>query len=132
LLLLALSACTLQRAEILGPTPLSYGDAAFIVPHGDEYFWIAPPAAGPHSVLPASMQLPKSGVWVREGWLMVEFQCFTPSDRPVLNDPIIPETNDQKPVFIHAGHHYELRCSPTKVGDIVLDDQAAPAAGPAG
>ena len=127
LLPLALCGCAIQRAEILGSSPLSYSDASFIIPHGDEYFWIAPPAAGPHSVTPASMQMPKAGVLVREGWLMVEFQCFTPSDRPAVKDPILPETDDQKPVYIHAGHRYELRCSPTKVGDIVLEEQPAPA-----
>ena len=123
LLPLALTACSIQRAEILGPSPLSYPDTSFIVPHGDEYFWIAPPAAGPHTPAPAAMQLPKAGVWVREGWLDVEFQCFTPSDRPAVQDPILPETDDHKPVYIHAGHHYELRCSPSRIGDIVLDDQ---------
>jgi hypothetical protein len=123
LLGLTLTACAAQRAEILGPSPLSYGDTSFIVPYEDEYFWIAPPAAGPHSVAPAAMQLPKAGVWVREGWLLVEFQCFTPSDRPEVKDPILPESDDQKPVFIHAGHHYLLRCSPSKIGEIQLTDQ---------
>jgi hypothetical protein len=132
LLPLALSACAIQRAEILGPTPLSYGDASFLAPLDDEYFWIAPLAAGRHTPAPAAMQLPKAGVWVREGWLMVEFQCFTPSDRPEVKDPILPETDDQKPVFIHAGHRYELRCSPTKVGDIVLADQDDRTADPGG
>jgi hypothetical protein len=127
LLPLMLGACAIQRAEILGPSPLSYTDTSLIVPYEDEYFWIAPPAAGPHTPAPAAMQLPKDGVWVREGWMMVEFQCFTPVDRPVVKDPIIPESEDQKPVFIHAGHRYELRCSPTKVGDIVLSDQDPPA-----
>lgn len=130
LLPLFLAACAIQRAEILGPSPLSYSDTSFIAPFEDEYFWIAPPAAGRHSVAPAAMQLPKAGVWVREGWLMVEFQCFTPSDRPEVKDPILPETDDQKPVYIHAGHHYQLRCSPTKVGDIVLSEQEDPGARP--
>jgi len=130
LLPLALGACAIQRAEILGPSPLSYDDASFLVPYGDEYFWIAPPASGPHGVAPAAMQLPKAGVWLREGWLLVEFQCFTPSDRPAVRDPILPETDDQKPVYIHAGHHYVLRCSPSKIGDIILEEQGA--AGPAG
>src|SRR5437868_3741660 len=102
--MLALAGCAIQRAEILGPSPLDYADASFLVPNEDEYFWIAPPVSGPHGVAPASMQLPKDGLWVREGWLIVEFQCFTPSDRPAVNDPILPETDDQKPVFIHAGH----------------------------
>jgi hypothetical protein len=132
LLPLALGACAAQRAEILGPSPLHYADASFLIPHDDEYFWIAPPAAGPHSVAPAAIQLPKAGVWVREGWLLVEFQCFTPSDRPAVRDPILPDTDDQKPVFIHAAHRYELRCSPDRIGDIVLDEQAGPPATPPG
>ena len=123
LLGLMLTACATQRAEILGSSPLSYSDTSFIVPYEDEYFWIAPPPAGRHSPAPAAMQLPKAGVWVREGWLMVEFQCFTPIDRPAVKDPILPESEDQKPVFIHAGHRYLLRCSPTKVGEILLADQ---------
>ena len=123
MLSLALGGCAVQRAEILGPSPLDYGDTSFIVPYQDEYFWIAPPPAGRHGVAPAAMQVPKAGVWVREGWLMVEFQCFTPSDRPVVKDPILPESNDRKPIFIYAGHHYLLRCSPNKMDDIVLADQ---------
>ena len=132
LLPLALGACATPRAEILGPSPLDYHDTSFLVPHDDEYFWIAPPAVGRHGVAPAAMQLPKAGVWLREGWLMVEFQCFTPSDRPAVKDPILPESDDQKPVYIHAGHRYELRCSPTRIGDIVLDELPDPAASPAG
>ena len=132
LLSLALWGCAVQRAEILGSSPLSYSDTSFIVPYQDEYFWIAPLVVGRHSVAPAAMQLPKAGVWVREGWLMVEFQCFTPSDRPAVKDPILPESDDQKPVFIHAGHHYLLRCSPSKIGEIVLDEQDTPAPPAAG
>lgn len=130
--LLLLAGCATQRAEILGPTALGYTDAAFLVPHEDEYFWIAPPRNGFHGTEPVAMQLPKAGVWVREGWLLVDFQCFTPSERPAVRDPILPETDDEKPVFIHAGHHYELRCSPTKVGQILLDERDAPATTPAG
>jgi hypothetical protein len=127
---LALTGCAVQRAEILGPSPLGYTDASFIVPHEDEYFWVAPPVSGPHGVPPTALQLPKAGVWVREGWLMVEFQCFTPSDRPAVRYPILPETPDQRPVFVHAGHHYELRCSPTRIGEFVLADQEAQAPSP--
>ena len=128
LLLLALGGCSIQRGEILGKGPLDYKDTSFIRVPQDEYFWIAPPAAGRHGVPPASMQIPQSGLWVREGWFMVEFQCFTPRDRPASADPILPETDDQKPVYIHAGHHYLLSCSATKVGDIdVAEDDAQPA-----
>lgn len=132
LLGLALSGCAAQRAEILGPSPLSYNDTSFVVPYQDEYFWIAPPPAGRHSPAPAAIQLPKAGVWVREGWLMVEFQCFTPSEQPAVKDPILPESDDRKPVYIHAGHHYLLRCSPSKLDDIVLADQDDQATGPGG
>jgi hypothetical protein len=130
---LCLCACTIQRAEILGADPLGYQDVSFITPTQDEYFWIAPPVSGAHGVQPVSMQLPAHGVWLREGWLVVEFQCFTPRDRPEVKDPILPETQDEKPVFIHAGHRFMLSCSPSRVGDIVLYDTgpagtAAPAA----
>ena len=117
-----LGGCAAQRAEILGSSPLGYADTAYLTPNEDEYFWIAPPVSGPHGVQPVSMQLPKAGVWLREGWLMVEFQCFTPSDRPAVRDPILPETPDERPVYIHAGHSYRLRCSPKKIGAFVLDD----------
>ena len=122
---LCLSGCTLQRGEILGASPLDYKDVAFLTPREDEYFWIAPPTSGPHAVQPVSMQVPPAGMWVREGWFMVEFQCFTPRDRPAVNDPILPETQDEKALYLYAGHRYLLGCSPTKVGDIVLQDQGA-------
>jgi len=129
LLLLGLGGCVMQRGEILGKNPLAYKDIAFISVGDDEYFWIAPPVSGRHGTPPAEMQIPKDGVWVREGWFVVEFQCFSPSDRPSGVDPILPETDDQKPVYIHAGHRYKLSCSPTRVGDIVLQDEGvAPAA----
>lgn len=122
---LCLSGCTLQRGEILGASPLHYQDVSFLTPREDEYFWIAPPPIGPHDVQPVSMQVPAAGMWVREGWFNVEFQCFTPRDRPAVTDPILPETQDEKALYLYAGHHYLLSCSPTKVGDIVLQDQAA-------
>ena len=125
LLSLLLSGCALQRGEVLGQSALGYADAAFVDVAEDEYFWIAPPPAGKHSVQPASMQIPARGLWVREGWFLVEFQCFTPRDQQATDHPIIPETDDQKPLYIHAGHRYMLSCSPTKVADIVLDDQGS-------
>ena len=123
LLPLLLGGCAIQRGEVLGRSPLGYADTAFIGVGQDEYFWIAPPASGKHGVPPASMQIPADGLWVREGWFIVEFQCFAPRDRAATNDPIIPETDDQKPIFIHAGHRYMLSCSPTKIGQIDLQDQ---------
>jgi hypothetical protein len=120
-----LSGCVIQRAEILGASPLAYKDVSFLTPREDEYFWIAPPATGPHGVQPVSMQLPPAGVWVREGWMMVEFQCFTPRDRPAVNDPILPETSDEKALYLYAGHHYRLSCSPVRIGDVVLEDLGA-------
>src|SRR5579871_5888675 len=89
LAVLSLSGCFARRGEILGASPLDYKDVALLTPREDEYFWIAPPPAGPHDVQPVSMQVPPAGVWVREGWLNVEFQCFTPRDRPAVNDPIL-------------------------------------------
>jgi uncharacterized membrane protein YqaE (UPF0057 family) len=122
LAVLSFSGCTLQRGEILGSSPLDYQDVSFLTPRQDEYFWIAPPRLGPHDVQPVSMQLPPAGVWVREGWIMVEFQCFTPRDRPAVNDPILPETQDDKALYLHAGHRYRLSCSPMRIGDVVLED----------
>lgn len=120
-----MAGCAIQRGEILGKSALGYTDAAFVGVMEDEYFWIAPPSAGKHGVRPASMQIPARGLWVREGWFTVEFQCFTPRDRAATNDPIIPETDDQKPLYIHAGHRYMLSCSPNKIGDITVEDQGA-------
>ena len=124
-LLLALGGCMARRGEILGPSPLDYKDIAFVEAGDDEYFWIAPPANGRHGVPPAQMQVPKGGVWVREGLFIVESQCFTPKDRPELLDPILPETQDQEPIYIYAGHRYLLTCSPTRVGKFLLEDQGA-------
>ncbi|HEY4127369.1 MAG TPA: hypothetical protein VGN70_04935 [Gammaproteobacteria bacterium] len=127
---LCLCGCAVQRAEILGPDPLGYQDVSFLTPDQDQYFWIAPPVSGPHGVPPASMQLPATGVWVRQGWMVVEFQCFTPVDRPEVKDPILPETQDEKPVFIYAGHRYLLTCSPTRIGDFLLKDLGPANPGP--
>ncbi|HEX2667177.1 MAG TPA: hypothetical protein VHP13_02285 [Gammaproteobacteria bacterium] len=126
--LLLLAGCASQRGEVLGKSALGYADAAFISVQEDEYFWIAPPAAGRHGVAPASMQIPRQGLWVREGWFIVEFQCFTPRDVPGVQDPILPETDDEKPVYIHAGHRYLLSCSPTRMGDIELTELPGSAA----
>ena len=123
---LCLCGCTIQRGEILGASPLSYKDVAFLTPREDEYFWIAPPRDGPHGVQPVSMQVPPAGVWVREGWFDVEFQCFTPRDRPAVNDPILPETPDEQALYLYAGHHYRLSCSPNRIGAVVLEDLGAP------
>ena len=125
-ILLSLCGCFARRGEVLGASPLDYKDVAFLTPRQDEYFWIAPPPSGPHGVQPVSMQVPPAGVWVREGWFDVEFQCFTPRDRPAVNDPILPETPDEKALYLYAGHRYRLSCSPTRIGDVVLEDIAAP------
>ena|ERR1700733_8149967 len=119
---LLLCGCVLQRGEILGASPLNYKDVSFLTPREDEYFWIAPPVSGPHGVQPVSMQVPAAGMWVREGWFVVEFQCFMPRDRPAVTDPILPETPDEKELYLYAGHRYRLSCSPTRVGAVVLED----------
>ena len=100
LCLLVVCGCAARRGEILGTSPLGYRDTAFIEIGEDEYFWIAPPVSGPHGVPPAQMQIPKSGLWVLEGWFIVESQCFTPKDRPDVHDPILPETEDQQPLYV--------------------------------
>jgi hypothetical protein len=123
---LALPGCAAHRAEILGASPLDYKDVAFLTPAEDEYFWIAPPPVGRHSVQPVSMQVPPAGVWVREGWLDVEFQCFTPRNRPAVTDPILPETPDEQALYLYAGHHYRLSCSPNRIGAVVLEDLGPP------
>lgn len=123
LFLLALGGCAAERGEILGESALGYRDVAFVSAHGDDYFWLAPPPAGPHGAVPAEMQIPPQGIWVREGWFVVEFQCFSPQDVPATRDPILPESDDQKPVFLSAGHRYMLACSPTRMGDFNVYDQ---------
>lgn len=126
---LALAGCAAQRAEILGPASLGYPDAAFIHVPEDEYFWIAPPPSGPHGVQPAEIQIPKEGVWVREGWLVVEFQCYSPKDAPQVQTayPILPETEDEKTLFVPGGHHYLLSCDRRRIGrfELLEDDKAA-------
>src|SRR5579863_9468815 len=91
--LVALAGCTAQRGEILDAGPAGHADAAFISVPEDEYFWIAPPAAGPHAVQPAELQIPRAGLWVREGWFQVEFQCYSPRAVNAAPDdyPILPE-----------------------------------------
>lgn len=125
-----LAGCAAQRGEILGAGPGGRTDAAFISVPEDEYFWLVPPAAGPHAVQPVEMQIPKTGLWVREGWFLVEFQCYAPRDVAAApNDyPILPETPDEQALYIHAGHRYHLSCSRTRVGVFDVDEQDVPRA----
>ena len=125
--LTALAGCAAQRGEILGDGPAGQADAAFISVPEDEYFWLEPPPAGPHAAPPAEMQIPKSGLWLREGWFLVEFQCYAPRDVTAAPSdyPILPETQDEKAVYIHAGHRYRLSCSRTQVGAFDIDEQDA-------
>ncbi|HLW74790.1 MAG TPA: hypothetical protein VKT74_06945 [Gammaproteobacteria bacterium] len=124
---MALAGCAAQRGEILGADPLGYTDTAFISVPEDEYFWISPPPAGRHDVQPAEVQILKDGLWVREGWFQVEFQCYSPRDATATTDhPILPETPDEKAVYIHGGHRYRLSCSATRVGVFDIDEQDAP------
>lgn len=120
--------CASQRGEVLGAASLNYPDAAFISVPEDEYFWIAPPPSGPHGVQPAETQIPKEGIWVREGWLKVEFQCYSPKDAPPNRSeyPILPETEDEMKVFFHGGHRYRLSCDRRRIGrfDLVEEDPA--------
>jgi hypothetical protein len=128
LLALLLSACAVTRGEILGSSAAGDADAAFVSVPEDEYFWIAPPPAGPHSPTPADRQIPKDGLWLRDGWYIVESQCYSPKDAPASRSayPILPETDDDKPVYIHGGHRYRLSCDAHKVGvfDVVEVDDA--------
>ena len=126
----ALAGCASQRGEILGSTPVNLTDAAFISVPEDEYFWLAPPPVRPHAVQPAEMQIPKAGLWVREGWFLVEFQCYAPRDVTAAPSeyPILPETSDEKAVYIHGGHRYRLSCSRTRVGVFDIEEQDAPPA----
>ena len=128
LLALALAACMPHRGEILGPSAAGYADAAFVSVPEDEYFWIAPPPAGRHSAAPAEQQIPKDGLWVRDGWYIVESQCYSPRDAPATRTayPILPETDDDKPVYIHGGHRYRLSCDARKVGVFDLMEEDPP------
>ena len=124
---LALAGCAAQRAEVLGSAPLGYPDAAFIHVPEDEYFWIAPPRPGAHGVQPAEVQIPKEGIWVREGWLVVEFQCYSPKDAPQVQTayPILPETEDEKTLYVPGGHRYLLSCDRRRIGRFELLEEDA-------
>ncbi|MGE5624181.1 MAG: hypothetical protein ACM3ZT_01380 [Bacillota bacterium] len=123
-----LAGCASQRAEILGDAPQGHADAAFISVPEDEYFWIAPPPSGRHGAAPAETQILKNGAWVSEGWLMVQFQCYAPKDAPRPGvDPILPESPDEKAVFVHGGHRYRLSCDRRQVGRFEFEDEPAAA-----
>jgi|GEM_PF-4653109 len=126
--LAALLGCAAERAQILGDVPQGYPGAAHIRVPEDEFFWVTSPPSGPHATPSADIQVLKDGLWVSEGWLLVDFQCYTPKDAPrQTEDPILPEGQDEKPVFIHGGRRYLLHCDPTRMGRFELDEE--PSAG---
>ena len=123
-LLTALAGCAAQRAEILGDGPTAEAGAAHIQVPEDEYFWVSTPPNGRHGAPSAEAQVLKDGVWVSEGWLTVQFQCYSPKDAPHPTEyPILPEGPDEKAVFIKAGHRYLLHCDPRRMGRFEMDDE---------
>lgn len=123
-LLLALAGCGARRGSILGTADPGSPDAAYVTVPEDEYFWLQPPAAGRHSAPPPEMQIPKQGLWVSDGWFMLELQCYTPKNIPPrdADHPILDRVQDEKMIYLHGGHRYLLRCSDDRYGEYTLTE----------
>lgn len=76
----ALAGCVQERGDILSADPHDYSDASFLTVPDDEDFWLAP-LPKPHGAEPADVQVPKGGMWLKAGLILVESQCYTPKRR---------------------------------------------------
>jgi len=120
--LLGLAGCAAERGDILPADPQDYSDASFLTVPDDEDFWLAQPA-GRHGVEPSEQQVPKTGLWLKAGWINVESQCYTPKKAQHPTDyPIFPEYADVVPVYIQPGRRYLLSCDDYKAGKFGLTE----------
>ena len=115
-----LAGCAMERGAILPADPRDYSDAAFLEVPDDEYFWLQPPAAGPHTEPPPEEQVPKQGIWLKAGMIGVESQCFRPRKGKPSEYPIFPEYADLAPLDIQPGRRYLLKCDDYTVGKFNL------------
>src|SRR5690348_16374449 len=123
-LLPVLAGCGARLGRILGTADPRSSDAAYVTVPPDEYFWLHPPAAGRHGTPPPEMQIPKQGLWVSDGWFVLELQCYSPKNlQPRDADhPMLDRVQDEQLVYLHAGHRYLLRCSDDHYGQYTLTE----------
>lgn len=124
LLPLLLTGCGARLGRILGTADPHSSDAAYVTAPSDEYFWLQPPAVGPHTPPPPEMQIPRQGLWVSDGWFMLELECYSPKNAPIrdADHPILDRVQDEQPIYLHGGHHYLLRCSDDRYGEFILTE----------
>ncbi len=124
LLLPVLTGCGARLGRILGTADPQSPDAAYVTVPPDEYFWLQPPAAGRHSAPPPEMQIPKQGLWVSDGWFVLELQCYSPKNVKArdADHPMLDRVQDEQPVYLHGGHRYFLRCSDDHYDQYVLSE----------
>ena len=82
----------------------------------DENFWIWPI----HGDIETEQRIKAPGVWVTDGWFMIEDQCFSPKNNK--KELMISETDDYETIHVHGGHDYRLQCDPDVVARINLID----------
>lgn len=123
-LLPVLDGCGARLGRILGTTDPQSSDAAYVTVPPDEYFWLQPPVAGRHSAPLPEMQIPKQGLWVSEGWFVVELQCYSPKNVKLSDaeHPMLDRVQDEQMLYLHGGHRYLLRCSDDRFGEYVLTE----------
>jgi hypothetical protein len=126
--LLALAGCATEKGAILPGDPGYYFDASFIEVPDDQYFWLAAVPAGQHQPEPVQEQVPKTGMWVKAGWMNVESQCYAPKKAPHQDYPIFGNFLDAVPVYVKPGLRYLLACNDYRVGsfDLLVEGKLSP------
>lgn len=109
--------CGCAGGAVLVDKPTDLSRAAFIEIPSDERFWIRPI----HDDAKAEVKIGQTGIWVTEGWFLVEDQCFSPKNQ---KDMIVTfEDDDFETIKVKSGHRYKLQCDPDVVAKINLIEE---------
>jgi hypothetical protein len=100
---------------ILGDRAAGPSKAAFIEVQTDDQFKIRPMQSQ------ASQELKAPGIWVSDGWFVIEYTCFHPKNNPP-NALIDLMGYASHADHFFAGHRYALQCDPHIFGEIDLID----------
>src|SRR5580765_7000268 len=111
--LLALAGCA--GGTVLNDKPADSSTAAYIEVISGDQFWIRP---AQHS---GKQMFQSPGIWVSDGWFILEDWCFYPKNRPsnVLTDFGMGNTHT---IHFLGGHRYTLQCDPDIYAKIDLVD----------
>lgn len=113
-LVAALTGCA--GDAILKDQPSDTTKAAFITVKTDDLFFIR---STTHSEQSTKFSTP--GIWVSDGWFVVDDACIHPKNRP--GNEIIDLIGEEYTIHFRGGHRYDLRCDPDAFGKINLIDE---------